>query len=263
MPRLRETNPKLDNQLKSINNKILAAARVSTDSETYRKLAAQVKMIATATKQDKLSTKTVNGKAIPQLSRANAYYAGLKPINSIQVQHLASSVQNQSITAEMKRFAQASGKGFAKTKAFKEDFKNVLAQQAVQRKKDKLLSGDSDIADLLRDAPAGTVTAGRLEQLQEYMFSELYNEREFMNQIDQVSEALDEDIDIYGSQIDDLKRDIEAETDKEKLQALQDLLGEKENVLEQLQSKKEDLADVAGGFLLRDSYKGVISKYFS
>lgn len=262
MPRLRETNPKLDNQLKSINNKILAAARVSTDSETYRKLAAQVKMIAKATNQDKLATKTVNGKAIPQLSRANAYYAGLKAANSIQVQSLVSAVQNQSITAEMKKFAQSSGKGFSKAKAFKEEFKNVLAQQVLQKKKDKLMSGDSGIADLLRDVPTGTEVASRLEQLSEYMFSELYNEREFMNQLDQVTEALDEDIQTYSSKRDELRRDIESETSTEKLQALRDLLGETETVLDQLRSKKEDLADVAGGFLMRDAYKDVMSKYY-
>lgn len=263
MPRLRETNPKLDNQLKSINRKILAAARVSTDSETYRKLAAQVKMIAATTKQDKLATKTVNGKAIPQLSRANSYYAGLKAANSMQVQSIAAQAQRESITAEMQKFAQSSGKGFAKTKAFKEDFKNVLAQQAFQKKKDQLLSGDSGVADLLRDVPAGTKVGSVTEQWEEYMLGEYYNVQGNANFMDKVWEALDEDIQTYSSKIDDLKRDIEAETDNEKLQALQDLLGEAENTLELLESKKEDLADVAGDFLLRDSYKGVISKYFS
>ena len=263
MPRLRETNPKLDNQLKSINNKILAAARVSTDSVTYHNLLNQVKMIAATTKQDKLSTKTVNGKAIPQLSRANSYYAGLKAGNSITVRSIAAQAQKESITAEMKKFAQSSGKGFAKTKAFKEDFKNVLAQQALQAKKDKLLSSDSAIADWLRDVPTGTKVGSVMEQWQEYMLGEYYNVQGNANFMDKASEALDEDIEVDRSKIDDVKREIEVETDNEKLQHLQDLLGETERHLELLESKKEDLADVAGDFLLRDSYNGVISKYFS
>ena len=262
MPRLREVNPKLDNQLKSINSKILAAARVSTDSETYRKLAAQVKMIAKATNQENLTTKTVNGKAIPQLSRANSYYSGLKAMNRMAVESAADSVKQLSITAEMKRFAQASGTGYAKTNAFKKEFKNVLEQQAFQRKKDKLMSGDSEIADLLSDLPAGTETAAFSEQMHEYMFSEYYNEREFMNQLDSWMEKMDEDIQSYSSRTDALKRDIDAATDSEKIQALRDDLHEAETILDQLHNKRDDLGVYMQGRLALETYKGVTSKYY-
>lgn len=117
MPRLRDTNAKLDNQLKAMNSKIKAAAKVSQKSSTYNNIRKAMQSIAKSTGQT-LKTVNVNGVAVPQLSRANKYYDNTKGSVLANAEYGA----KQSITAEMQKYATNAGQQFSQSKAFKQEF---------------------------------------------------------------------------------------------------------------------------------------------
>lgn len=83
MARLREINPKLDNELKKLNTKIVAAFKANgTASQTYKNAESMMQNIAKATNVP-VKYKEIKGVKVPQVTRAASAYTGLPKFNEI------------------------------------------------------------------------------------------------------------------------------------------------------------------------------------
>ena len=222
MARLREINPSLDNKLKSLNDKIIAAYKVNgITSQTYKNIEGIMQNIAKATGAE-LKHKVVNGVEVPQVTRSASAYTNLPAFNQIGLDSaMAGAGTIKGIKSEMVsdlEVLKQAGRIDVIPKSFRGMKKAVGHVALIDKIRSQTEEGDFNVVQEFLDAVGANYDfKGALEGA----FDEgNYDSSWIIDAEREVENALNEE----REEIEALRSDIQHETDGEKIAQMQDEL---------------------------------------
>lgn len=215
MARLREINPQLDNQLKSLNDKIVAAFKANgTASQTYKNAESVLKNIAKATNVP-VKYKEINGVKVPQVTRAASAYTGLPTFNQIALDNAITAGRTiKGIKAEMQEridVAVKAGRIGTAPKSFKGMLKETKQLDLMDKIRDQMEDGDfNTVQEFLNARGYDFDFKGALEGA----FDDgVYDSSWFTDAEGEVKNALDD----ARTEIESLLTELKQENDREKI----------------------------------------------
>lgn len=219
MARLREINPKLDNELKKLNDKIVAAFRANgTASQTYKNAESMMQNIAKATNVP-VKYKEIKGVKVPQVTRAATAYSNLPTFNQIALDNAVAGARTvNGIKSEIQGkidVAVKAGRIGTAPKSFKGMLKEVEHLALIDKIRDQMEDSNfSTVQEFLKARGSNFDFMGALEGA----FDDgMYDSSWFTNPEEVVLDALQS---ARGDE-DALRAEMKQETNNERLAQLQ------------------------------------------
>lgn len=219
MARLREINPKLDNELKKLNDKIVAAFKANgTASQTYKNAESMMQNIAKATNVP-VKYKEIKGVKVPQVTRAATAYMGLPTFNQIALSNAVAGASTvKGIKDELQGkidVAVKSGRIGKAPKSFKGMLKEVEHLDLIDKIRDQM--EDSNFSTVQEFLNARGYDFDFMGALEGAFDDGIYDSAWFTDAESEVLNALES---ARGDE-DALRAEMKQETNSEKLAQLQ------------------------------------------
>lgn len=218
MARLREINPKLDNELKKLNDKIVAAFRANgTASQTYKNAESVLMNIAKATNVP-VKYKEIKGVKVPQVTRAASAYNNLPTFNQIALDNAVAGGRTvKGIKSEIQgkiNVAVKAGRIGTAPKSFKGMLKEMKKLDLMDKIREQMEDGDFNTVQEFLDARGyGFDFKGALEGA----FDDgIYDSSWFTDAEGEVKNALED----ARAELESLKSELNQETVGEKIAQL-------------------------------------------